>query len=94
MTAITELPYPFKGDGPVQLPALSSDDQPVNASELQRGQRSDKRLRRDKPDGGRDCLEMSSAEGISVIFDAHTYPDIRRPIEAISQLGQIAAIFS
>jgi hypothetical protein len=34
MAAVTEVPYPIKGDGPMQLTALSADDQPLNSGEF------------------------------------------------------------
>src|SRR5207247_1869308 len=64
---------------------LAADDYPVDAGEVQGGQRAEQGLRADEPDSGRDLAQGVGPVDESVVLDADAKPDVRITLAPVSR---------
>ena len=67
---------------------LTSSDHPVNAREVEVGQRAKQGLSADEANGGADLAKMIHAERILLALDGNAHPEVHRPVEPRRDRGE------
>lgn len=68
--------------------ALPACDQPVDRGEVQFRQRPEQGLGADEPHLRRNGAQVIHPEGVAVVLDAHTHPDVGRPVQVLRERGE------
>src|SRR6185369_12005104 len=88
---IPDVPDPIRVHRSVPVAGLPSDDDPIEAGQVEGWEGAEQRLAGQESDGRARCSEMVGATNPAVVLDRRSEPDVRSAIPAIAALRSRAS---
>lgn len=89
LALVSDRPCPVEVHRPGSVAALSSDDHPADAGEVELAKVFEQRFEREEPNAGRGLAELIEAPEDGLIFDRRSLPYVRK----VNQIAPVVAPF-